>query len=122
MSADNFWIISHLKEAVKVDLERKPARLWCANTYAEEKEDVILGTSTGCCKVPFEGEFRILRCMMNRQGETCDAVEERVQSAKKAFWKDIKIHKSKDVPWRIKCQRLVDHVCAVFSSGSENWS
>ena len=40
--------------------------------------------------------------MMNRQGKTCDAVEERMQSANKAFWKGIMIHKSKDVPWRIK--------------------
>ena len=59
---------------------------------------------------------------MNRQGKKCDAVEERMQSANKTFWKDIKIYKSKDVPWRIKCQRLVDHVYAVFSFGSEIWS
>ena len=37
-------------------------------------------------------------------------------------WKDIVIYKSEDVPWRVKCQRLVDHVYAVFSFGSENWS
>ena len=54
--------------------------------------------------------------------ERHDAVEERMQSAKKAFWKDILIYKSKDVPWKIKCQRLVDNVCAVFAFGSENWS
>ena len=59
---------------------------------------------------------------MNRQGKTCEAVEERMQSADKAFWKDFMIHKSKDVPWRIKCLRLVDHMCAVFSFGSENLS
>ena len=40
----------------------------------------------------------------------------------KLFWKDILITKSKDIPWRIKCRRLVDHVYAVFSFGSENWS
>ena len=55
-------------------------------------------------------------------GKTCDAVEERMQSANKAFWKDIKIFKSKDVLWRIICQRLVEHVHAVFSFGSETWS
>ena len=32
------------------------------------------------------------------------------------------MYKSKDVPWKIKCQRLVDHVYAVFAFGSENWS
>ena len=59
---------------------------------------------------------------MNRQEKTCDAVEERMQSANKAFWKDIKIFKSKDVPLRITCQRLLDHVYAVFSIGSETLS
>ena len=54
---------------------------------------------------------------MNRQGKMCDAVEERMQSAHKAFWTDILIHKDKDVPWKIKCQRLVDHVYAVFTFG-----
>ena len=45
-----------------------------------------------------------------------------MQSAVKAFWKDILVHRSKDVPSRIKCKRLVDHVSSVFSFGSENWS
>ena len=59
---------------------------------------------------------------MNRQGKTCDAVEQRIQSAKRAFWKDTMIFKSKDVPWRVKCQRLVDHMYVVFFCGSESWS
>ena len=135
MWADNFWIMSNSKEhleqmlkdfieeAEKVDLEPKPASLWWTNTYAsEEKGDMVLGTSTGCYKFPCEDELRILGCVMNRQGKTCDAVQERMQSADKAFWKDIMIFKSKDVPWRIKCKRLVDHVNAVLSSGSETWS
>ena len=77
---------------------------------------MILGTSEGCYKLTFEDEFKILGCVMNRQGKTCEAVEERMQSANKAFWKDIMTFKSKDVPWRIKCRRLVDHVYAVSPS------
>ena len=45
-----------------------------------------------------------------------------MQSANKTFWKDIVIYTSKNVSWKIKCQRLVDHVYAVFAVGSENWS
>ena len=63
---------------------------------------MILGMSKGCYKFPFEEEFKILGCMMNRQGKTCDAVEEIMPEANKAFWKDIKIFKSKDVLWRSK--------------------
>ena len=73
MCADNFGIMSHSKEhleqmlkylveeAGKVDLEPKPASLWWTSANAsEEKEDMILGTSKGCYKFPFEDEFRIL--------------------------------------------------------------
>ena len=67
-------------------------------------------------------KFKVLGCAMNRQKKTYDAVEELMQSANKNFWEDIFIYKSKDVSWKIKCQRLVDHVCAVFVFGSENWS
>ena len=59
---------------------------------------------------------------MNRQGKAHDAIEERVQSANKAFWKDILKDKSKDIPWNIKCRQPVDYVFAVFSFGSEKWS
>ena len=83
---------------------------------------MIWGTSKGCYKFRFEEEFKILGCMMNRQGKTCGAVEERMQSANEAFsWKDIKICKSKDIPWRITCQRLVDHVYPACN-GKENAS
>ena len=135
MWADNFWIMSHseenmelvlrdlMQEASRWDLEPKPASLWWTSAYAsEEKSDIIVGTSTGCYKFPSEDTFKILGCAVNRQGKTCDAVEERMQSANKAFWKGIMICKSKDVPWKVMCQRLVDHVYAVFTFGSENWS
>ena len=112
-----------IEEAVKVDLEPKLASLWWkSNNASEEKEHMILGTSKGCYKFSFEDEFKILGCVLNRPGKTCNAVEERMQSANKAFKKDIKISKSKDVLWRVKCQRLVDQVFAVFSFGSETWS
>ena len=63
---------------------------------------MILGTSKGNYKLPFEDTFKILGCAMSRQGKTCDAVEERMQSANKAFSKDILIYKSKDVPWKVE--------------------
>ena len=59
---------------------------------------------------------------MNRHVKTLDVTEERMQSANKVYWRDIQVFRSKDVPWRIKCGRLVDHVYSVFSLGSENSS
>ena len=83
---------------------------------------MIWGNSSGCYQFSFEEKIKILGCAMNRQGKTNDAIEERMQSANKAFWKDILVYKNKHVPWKVKCQRLVDHVYAVFAFGSENWS
>ena len=135
MWTDSSWIMSHSKEnseqmsrdlveeASRWDLEPKPASLWWTSTCAsEEKNDMISGTLTGCYKFPFEDTFNILGCAMNRWEKTCDVVEERMRSANKAFQKDIVIHKSQDVPWKAKCQRLVDRVYVVFAFGSENWT
>ena len=81
--------------------------------------EVLVATNGLMHKLPFEERFKILGCALNRQEKTLDAMEERMQSANKAFWKDIMVCRRKDVPWRIK---LVDHVNSVFSFGSENWS
>ena len=45
-----------------------------------------------------------------------------MQNANKAWWRDVKIYRSKDVPWRVKCRRMMEHVYSVFCFGSENWS
>ena len=80
------------------------------STY-EPKCDLSINTVSGCHRFSFEEKFKIL-------GHS----EERMQSVNKAIWKDTLTHRSKDIPRKIKCQRLVDHVFAVFSFGSENWS
>ena len=36
---------------------------------------------------------------MNRPGKAHDGVEERMHSANKAWWRDVNIYRSKDVPW-----------------------
>ena len=85
----------------------------------KKKIDMILGTSTGCCKFPFEDTFKILGCAMDRQWKTYDAVEERMQSANKACWKDILMYKSKNVR---NVQDWWNHVYAASALESENWS
>ena len=71
MWADNFGIMSHSKEnmermlrvlieeASRWDLEPKPASLWWTSTHdAEEKVDMILGTTAGCHKFTFRREVQ----------------------------------------------------------------
>ena len=59
---------------------------------------------------------------MNRQGKAHEGIEQRELTANKAWWKDVKIYRSNDVPWRVKCRRMVEHVFCVFCFGSENLS
>ena len=40
-----------------------------------------------------------------------------MQIAKKAWWRYVKIYRSKDVPWRVKSRRMVEHVQSVFCLG-----
>ena len=88
-----------IEEAGRWDLVPKPTSLWTGTYDPEERIDVSIHTTTGCHKFPFEEKFRILGYAMIRQGKSDDAIEERMQSANKAFWKDILISKRKDVPW-----------------------
>ena len=37
-------------------------------------------------------------------------------------WRDVKIYRSKDVPRRERCRRMVEYVHSVFCFGSENGS
>ena len=133
--ADNFGSMSHsrrnlarmlrdlIEEVEKWDLTPEPASLWWTRTYEEEeRSEVLIATNGLMYKFPFEEKFKILGCAINRQGKTLDAIEERMQSANKAYWRDIQVHKSKDAPWMTNCRRLVDHVNSVFCFGSENWS
>ena len=47
--------------------------------------------------------------------------KKKMQSANEAWWRDVKIDRSRDVPWRVKCRRMLDQVCSVLCFASENW-
>ena len=92
----------------------------------EEKMGVPMetreGQRTGEYKILFKKHFKILVYTFNQAGRTLDCIEERMQNADKSWWSDVKIYRSKDVPRRVKCKGVVEHVFIVFCFGSENWS
>ena len=76
-----------IQEAEKWDLAPKPASLWWTSTYdSEEKISLSINTKTGRHRFPFEEKFKIFGCTMNRLGKTHERLEERMQSANKAWW------------------------------------
>ena len=123
MWADSCWTQSqskmHLEQMMKDLIEEAERRdlLWWTSTYADEKME-----RTGLHKLPFEKKFKILGYTFNQVGRMQDSLDERMQSANKASWRDVKIYRSKDVSWRIKCRRVVVQVCSVLCLGSDNWS
>ena len=76
-----------MEEAEKWDLLAKSAGLRWTSTYEpEERCDLSIDTKTGRHRFPFKEMFKILGCAVSRQGRTQDAIEERMQSANKAYW------------------------------------
>ena len=109
-----------IQEAETWDMAPKLASLWRTSTYdPEENSDLSSDTRSGRHRFPFEEKFKILGCTMNRQGKAHEGIEERMQSAKKNFVDDVKIYRSKDVPWRVESRRMVEHALSVFCFGSE---
>ena len=111
-----------IEEASRWDLVPKPASLWWTRTYdSEEKVNMILVTTSGCYKFPCEEHVQDLglRHESAREHRTTQ-LKKGCNPLPKLFWKDILMYKSKDVPLKVRCQRLVDHVHAVFTYGRAN--
>ena len=83
---------------------------------------MTLCTTSGCHKFPFGEKFKILGYALNRQGKSHDAIEEIMQSAHEAFWKDILKNRKQRCSVEGEASKTVDHVYAVFAFGSENRS
>ena len=91
-----------IEEAERWGLEPKLASLWWTSTNtSEEKKDFMIDTKTGHHRILFEEHFQILGFSSNRAGRTQDCLEEQMQNANKAWWRDVKVYRSKDVPWRV---------------------
>ena len=59
-----------IQEARRQDFEPKPTGLlWISACDSEEKIHLSIETKTGCHRFPFEELFKILGCIMNRQGK-----------------------------------------------------
>ena len=115
MWADDCWNLSQsswnleqileelVEEARRWDMQPEPGCLLWTSTNADEKsEDMIIRTAAGENRLLFLTKFRILAHCFNCEGKMQDRVEERMQCANKAWWRDVKIYRSKDVPWRVK--------------------
>ena len=77
----------------------------------------MIMTRKGMHQFSFE-HFLILVYIFNPAGKMQESLEERMQSANKAWWRDAKIYQSKDVPWGIteKEQWNKSTACFVLSA------
>ena len=72
------------------------------------------GASGSGHRLPFVDRFKMRVKTSHREGKIQDSLEERMQGANEAWWRDVKICRCKDVQWRVKCRRMVDQVYSVF--------
>ena len=81
-----------IEEAERWDFEPAPASLWWTSTYAfEGQENIVINTRSGQHNMPFEKSFKFLGYRFTQDGRTQESLEERMQSANKAWWRDVKI-------------------------------
>ena len=136
MWADNNWVLSHsvtqleqmmrdlIDEAERWTWNPNQASLWWPSTCAQQKrghddQDWKLRSNSHSKKIKFLGYI------FNPAGKMQDSLDERMQSANKAWWRDVKIDRSKVVPWRIKnaTERWIKSTAySVFGSESWSWS
>ena len=71
------------------DKDPKPASLWWTSTDAKkESEDIVFEPAGGKHTPPLADEFRILGHLFSRDGRMQISLEERMQSANKAWWRE----------------------------------
>ena len=94
---------THLEQMMQ-DLLEEAERTW------NRKQQVLWWTAT-CASELTEESFRVWGYRPPiKQGETQDCLEDRMQHANKAWWRDV------------KCRRMVEHLHSAFCLGSEHWS
>ena len=95
----------------EVGFGAKIASLWWPSISADDRmDDMKSWTRTRLHKLPFEKKFKILGHTFDQARRTQDSLEERMQSENTAWWRDVKSYRSNDVPWRIKCRRMVEQI------------
>ena len=111
-----------IKEAERWDLEPKQASLWWTNMHADEiMDDMEIKTTTGATQAAFSRRSSRFRETFLKEPDAKDHLEERMQSANTAWWREMKINRSKDVPWSVKCKRMAEQLYSVFCFG-RSWS
>ena len=67
----------------------------------------------GCTSFPLR-KLQKLRYIFNPASKSQESLEELMQNTNKAWWRDARVYRSKDVPRRVKCKRMVEPVYSVF--------
>ena len=135
MWADNYWLFCHdreifvhmvndvIEELLDLDMEPKPESLWWTCLYEEEEQLTIKVAGQGKeWDLPFREVFDVLGYRFNREGKGAQGVEKTLRKGMGSWWRDVYIYRSRSVPLKTKCQRVVSHVFSTALNGSVNWN
>ena len=135
MWADNYWLFCHdrkilvhmvndiIEELLVLDMEPKPESLWWTCSYEAEKQLTLKVAGRGKeWTLPFVEVFDVLGYRFNRAGKGAQGVEKTLRKGMASWWRDVYIYRSRSVPLKTKCQRVVSHVFSTPFNGSLNWT
>ena len=135
MWADNYWLFCHdrevlvhmvndvIEELMDLDMEPIPESLWWTCSYEEEEEHTLEVSGRGkVWSLPFKDIFVILGYCFNRDGKGTQGIDMTLRKGMGSGWRDVYIYRSRIVPLKIKCQRVISHVFSTVLNGSVNWN
>ena len=100
-----------IEELLDLDMEPKMESLWWTSTHqAEEKETSKVKNRGLAWDLSFTGWQRVSGCRSN----VC-------AKGMGSRWRDGYIYRSKSVPMKTKCRRVLSHVCSTALNSSVNW-
>ena len=102
-------------------MEPKPESLWWTCSYEEQKQLTLKVAGRGKeWDLTFMEVFDVLGYRFNREGKDAQGVEKTMRKGMGCWWRDVYIYRSRSVPLKTKCQRVVSHVFSTALNGSAN--
>ena len=112
-----------IEELLDLDMEPKPESLWWTCSYEEEEQLTLKVAGRGKeWDLPLREVFDVLGYRFNREGKGAQGVEKTLRKGMGSWWRDVYIYRSRSVPLKTKCRRVVSHVFSTALNGSVNWN
>ena len=110
-----------IEELLDLDMEPKPKSLWWTCSCEEEEQLTLKVPGRGKeWDLPSREVFDVLGYRFNREVKGAQGVEKILRKEMGSWWRDVYVYRSRSVPLKTRCQRVVSHVFSTALNGSAN--